>query len=218
MNSFDEPRHSNSLFNEFVRHLFPRMIRSKDLKITYTFCLGGMSFTTFIILMITGMLLLFYYRPSVDNAFNSILFIETSVPGGLYVRSLHRLASHALLILIFLHMLRVILTGAFRKPRELNWITGCFLLCFALFEAYSGNFLPMDQAGLWATKTGMELLKIIPFGKIAAEILCPDGAGQPMSLLRFYILHAVLIPLAIIVCSFLHFYHIRQNKGVLPFL
>lgn len=208
----------NGLFNEFIRHLFPRMVRRRNLKITYTFCLGGLAFTAFMILIATGMLLLFYYRPSSEHAFDSILFIETSVPAGLYVRSLHRLASHAFLILIFLHMLRVVLTGAFRKPRELNWIIGFCLLSLSLFEAYSGYLLPMDQAALWATRTGMELIKIVPLGKIAVTILAPDGAGQPITLLRFYILHAVLIPLSLLLCSFLHFYRIRQNKEVLPYL
>ena len=122
----------NGLFNEFIRHLFPRMVRRQNLKITYTFCLGGLAFTAFIVLIATGLLLLFYYQPSSGGAFGSILFLESSVPSGLYVRSLHRLASHAFLVLIFLHTLRVILTGAYRKPRELNWIIGFFLLCLAL--------------------------------------------------------------------------------------
>ncbi|MFZ0482117.1 MAG: cytochrome b N-terminal domain-containing protein, partial [Desulfobacterales bacterium] len=143
---------------------------------------------------------------------------ESSVPAGLYVRSLHRLASHAFLVLIFLHTLRVILTGAFRKPRELNWIIGFFLLCLALFEAYTGYLLPMDQLALWATQTGMELIKTVPIGKLVANILAPDGIGQPISLLRFYILHIVIIPVVVIVLSFLHFYRIRQNKEVLPYL
>ena len=119
---------------------------------------------------------------------------------------------------IFLHILRVILTGAFRKPRELNWIIGFFLLCLALFEAYTGYLLPMDQIAVWATHTGMELIKTVPFGKMIVQILAPDGVGQPISLLRFYILHIVVIPIAVLLLSFLHFYRIRQDKEVLPYL
>jgi menaquinol-cytochrome c reductase cytochrome b subunit len=211
-------QNENDLFNEFIRHLFPRMVRRQNLKITYTFCLGGLAFTAFIVLMATGLLLLFYYQPSSKEAFGSILFLESSVPAGLYIRSLHRLASHSFLVLIFLHTLRVILTGAFRKPRELNWIIGFFLLCLALFEAYTGYLLPMDQIAVWATHTGMELIKIVPFGKVIVQILAPDGVGQPISLLRFYILHIVIIPVTVLLLSFLHFYRIRQNKEVLPYL
>jgi len=211
-------QNENGLFNEFIRHLFPRMVRRQNLKITYTFCLGGLAFTAFMVLIVTGLLLLFYYQPSSAEAFGSILFLESAVPAGLYIRSLHRLASHAFLILIFLHTLRVILTGAYRKPRELNWIIGFFLLCLALFEAYTGYLLPMDQLALWATQTGMELVKTIPLGEAVANILAPDGVGQPISLLRFYILHIVIVPVTVMLLSFLHFYRIRQNKEVLPYL
>jgi len=211
-------QNENGLFNEFIRHLFPRMVRRQNLKITYTFCLGGLAFTAFMVLMATGLLLLFYYQPSSGEAFGSILFLESSVPAGLYIRSLHRLASHVFLLLIFLHTLRVILTGAYRKPRELNWIIGFFLLCLALFEAYTGYLLPMDQLAVWATQTGMELIKTVPLGKIIVQILAPDGVGQPISLLRFYILHIVVIPIAVLLLSFLHFYRIRQDKEVLPYL
>jgi len=211
-------KNENSLFNEFISHLFPRMIRRQNLKITYTFCLGGLAFTALMLLIASGVLLMVYYQPSSEHAFESILFLEYSVPGGLYIRSLHRLASHAFLLLIFLHTLRVILTGAYRKPRELNWIVGFCILCLVVFEAYTGYLLPMDQLALWATQTGMELIKTVPLGKVVVKILAPDGVGQPMSLLRFYVLHAVLIPLAILFLSFLHFYRIRQNKEVLPYL
>jgi len=211
-------QNENSLFNEFIRHLFPRMVRRQNLKITYTFCLGGLAFTAFMVLIVTGLLLLFYYQPSSAEAFGSILFLESSVPAGLYIRSLHRLASDAFLVLIFLHTLRVILTGAFRKPRELNWIIGFCLLCLGLFEAYTGYLLPMDQLALWATQTGMELIKTVPLGGAVANILAPDGVGQPISLLRFYILHIVVIPVAVLLLSFLHFYRIRQDKEVLPYL
>ena len=206
------------LFSEFLQHLFPRIIRQRNLKITYTFCLGGLAFTVFIILIVSGLLLIIYYQPSSEHAFKSILFLESFVPGGLYVRSLHRLASHAFLILIFLHTMRVVLTGAYRKPRELNWIIGFTILCLALFEAYSGYVLPMDQLALWSTQTGMELIKTVPAGTVVEKVLIPDGVGHSMSLLRFYVLHIVLIPLAVLFLSFLHFYHIRRNKEVLPYL
>jgi menaquinol-cytochrome c reductase cytochrome b subunit len=211
-------QNETGLFNAFIGHLFPRMVRRENLRITYTFCLGGLAFTTFMVLIASGLLLLFYYQPSSEHAFESILFLESSVPGGLFVRSIHRLASHAFLLLIFLHTLRVILTGAYRKPRELNWVVGFFILCLSLFEAYTGYLLPMDQLALWATQTGTELIKTLPAGEAVVKILAPDGVGQPISLLRFYVLHAVIIPVAVLLLSFLHFYRIRQNKEVLPYL
>jgi len=206
------------MVNEFLGHLFPRVVLRRNLAFSYTFCLGGLAFTAFLILAATGMLLLFYYQASPEKAFNSILFLEASVWGGRYLRSLHRLSSHFMLVLLMLHTLRVILTGAYQKPRELNWVLGCGLLLLCVFEAYTGYLLPMDQLALWATQTGMELLTIFPLGSYLRAILVPDGVGQPMSLLRFYVLHIMLVPLSVLLLSFLHFYRIRKNKGVLPYL
>ncbi len=88
----------------------------------------------------------------------------------------------------------------------------------AIFEAYTGYLLPMDQLALWASQTGMELVNTIPFGALVHGILVPDGVGQPMSLLRFYVLHIALVPLTVLILTFLHFYRIRKGKGVLPYL
>ena len=206
------------MFTDFLKHLFPRVVLEKNLRISYTFCLGGLAFTAFLLMLASGMLLLLYYQPTPERAFSSILFLESSVWGGKYLRSLHRLTSHALQVLVFLHTLRVILTGAYQRPRQLNWVIGMLLLCLALFEGYTGYLLPLDQLAYWATQTGMELLLTAPFGEHIRGLLVPDGVGQPLSLLRFYALHVVILPLAILLLSFLHFYRVRKNKGVLPYL
>ncbi len=206
------------MINEFLMHLFPRVVPRKNLTVSYTFCLGGLAFTSFMLLAASGVLLLFYYQASPERAFSSILFLESSIWGGRYLRSLHRLASHFFLVLILLHTLRVVLTGAYQRPRELSWVIGCGLLLLAVFEAYTGYLLPMDQLALWATQTGMELAATLPLGSFVRNILVPDGVGQPMSLLRFYVLHIMLVPLGVLLLSFLHFYRIRKNKGVLPYL
>lgn len=206
------------MVGDFLRHLFPRVVREKSLRFTYTFCLGGLAFTSLLILAASGLLLLVYYQPTPERAFSSILYLESSVHGGRYIRSLHRLSSHTFLILIFLHTLRVILTGAFRRPRELNWVIGFCLLCLAVFCAYTGYLLPMDQLSLWATQTGMELVRAAPLGDHIRALLVPDGVGQSLSLLRFYALHIVIVPICIMGLSFLHFYRIRKERGVLPYL
>lgn len=206
------------MFEDFLKHIFPRVVRERDLRFTYTFCLGGLAFTVFLTMLVSGMLLLLYYQPTPDHAYSSILFLESSVWGGAYLRSLHRLSSHLFLVLIFLHTMRVILTGAFLHPRHLNWVIGCLLLGLALFAGYTGYLLPRDQLAYWATQTGMELLATIPFGGWFRSLLVPDGVGQPLSLLRFYALHVVILPLSILLLSLLHFYRVRKNKGVLPYL
>ena len=206
------------MISEFLKHLFPRVVLERNLRFSYTFCLGGLAFTAFMIMMTSGMLLMIYYQPTPERAFSSILFLESSVWGGKYLRSLHRLTSHTLLVLILLHTLRVILTGAYQKPRQLNWVIGCLLLFLALFGAYTGYLLPFDQLAFWATQTGMELLATLPFGTYLRSLLVPDGVGQALSQLRFYALHIMIIPIGVLLLSFLHFYRVRKNKGVLPYV
>lgn len=211
-------KRDDDFVKEFIKHLFPRVVLRRNLRLTYTFCLGGLAFTAFLVLIVSGALLLFHYQPSPEGAFKSILYIENSVPGGWYIRNLHRLTSNFFLILLFLHTLRVLLTGAYRKPRELNWLIGFGLLCLGLFAGYTGYLLPMDQLALWATQTGMNLLATLPFGELLRSFLVPDDIGQPMSLVRFYVLHIALIPLSMMILCMLHFYQIRKQKGVLPYL
>ena len=206
------------MFKEFLKHLFPRVVLEQNLRISYTLCLGGLAFSCLLLLALSGLLLLFYYRPGATEAYNSIIFLESAVYGGRYLRSLHRLTSHLFLILIMLHTLRVVLTGAFAPPRQRNWIIGVCLLGLAVFEAYTGYLLPMDQLALWATQTGMTLLETVPLGGFLRDILVPDTVGGPLSLIRFYVLHVVVLPTFTIMLCLLHFYLVRKQKGLLPYL
>ena len=205
------------MFKEFIKHLFPKVTIKKNLKISYTLCLGGLSFTAFLILIVSGILLALYYTPEPNNAYNSIIFIEENVSGGKYIRNLHKFASNTFLVLIFLHILRVIYTGAFLS-RKYNWVIGLFLLFFSIFTGYTGYLLPMDQLAFWATQTGAELIKILPFGDYIYNILIPDGIGGRLTLIRFYALHIIILPISIIILSFIHFFRVRRDKGVLPYL
>lgn len=203
---------------DFLRHLFPRVVLRANLRIRYTFCLGGMAFTLFLLLGLSGLLLAFYYQPHSAAAYGSILLIEEQVFGGHFLHSLHRVAANGYLLLLFLHSLRVILTGAYRPPRQWNWLIGFCLLLLALFSGYTGYLLPMDQLALWATQTGMELVRTVPLGELFYRFMVPDQVGGPLSLLRFYLLHVVVLPLLTLLLCCLHFYRIRKQKGVLPYL
>ena len=206
------------MFRDFVRHLFPRVVLKRNLTFTYTFCLGGLAFTTLLALMLSGMLLLLYYEPAPERAYASVLALERDVWGGGYIRNLHRLSSHLFLSLIVLHTVRVLLTGAYQRPRQLNWIIGCGLMGLAVFSGYTGYLLPMDQLSYWATQTGMQLLAALPLGSALFGILVPDQVGGALSLLRFYVIHIVVLPFATLLLSGLHFYRVRKNRGVLPYL
>jgi len=206
------------MLKELIRHLFPRAVAADTLRITYTFCLGGLAFTCLLVLACTGLPLLFYYSPTPAGAYASIQFLENSVWAGQFIRSLHRVASHGLLVLLALHTLRVVLTGAFAGPRRFNWVVGCLLLLLCVFGAYTGYLLPMDQLAFWATQTGMELVRALPMGNFVRDLLVPDSVGGPLSLLRFFALHVAVIPLGIFGLSMLHFFVVRRQKGLLPYL
>ena len=108
-------------------------------------------------------------------------------------------------------ILRVIYTGAFLS-RKYNWVIGLFLLFFSIFTGYTGYLLPMDQLAFWATQTGAELIKILPFGDYIYNMLIPDGIGGRLTLIRFYILHIIIMPISIIILSFIHFFRVCQPK------
>lgn len=205
------------MIRDFLLHLFPRMTVTRNLRIRYTMCLGGLAFTMFLLLTVTGILLMLHYTPGVQDSYRSILFIEEQVTGGKFLRSLHRMSSHLMLILLFLHTLRVLLTGAY-SARRYSWVVGVLLLLLTVSAAYTGYLLPMDQLAWWATVTGMELLRIMPGGGVIADILAPGGVGTPLSISRFYALHVVVLPLGIVTGCMLHFFRIRKDKGVLPYL
>lgn len=206
------------MFSAFFKHLFPRVVLKKNLKISYTFCLGGMAFAVFILLSITGCMLLFYYNPTPEGAYKSILYIEEHVFAGRLVRNIHKMSSNFFLILIFLHTLRVIFTGAMML-RRYNWIIGMLLLILAILAGYTGYLLPMDQLAYWATQTGIDILKIFPFGNfLIEEIIIPDGVAGKLTLSRFYALHIYVIPFLIFFLCMIHFYKVRKDKGVLPYL
>ncbi len=205
------------MFSKFLAHIFPKAVPKKSLRLFHTMCLGGLAFTAFIALAASGMLMLLYYIPAPQEAYGSVLFIEEHIYGGRFIRGFHRTAGHLLLIFMFLHTLRVVFTGAFAF-RRYNWVIGMILLALVICSGYTGYLLPMDQLSYWATQTGMELIGALPGGEHIQKLLAPDGIGGRLSLIRFYALHVLILPLLITIFTAIHFYRVRKDKGVLPYL
>src|SRR3972149_5795355 len=134
--------------------LHPPRLHRTHVKVTHTYCLGGLTFFMFLILTVTGVLLMFYYVPSVDRAYQDIAALETNVKFGLLMRNMHRWTAHAMVILVFLHMMRVFYTGAYKPPREFNWVVAVVLLVLTLVLSFTGYLLPWDQLALWAVTVG----------------------------------------------------------------
>jgi quinol-cytochrome oxidoreductase complex cytochrome b subunit len=138
-------------------HLHPARVRQRAVRFTYTWGLGGLSFGLFMVLTVTGILLMFYYRPTVELAYRDMKDLEFAVSLGQFMRNMHRWSAHAMVMVVILHMIRVFLTGAYKTPREFNWGVGVVLLVLTLFLSFTGYLLPWDQLAIWAVTVGTNM-------------------------------------------------------------
>ena len=148
------------LSNVFL-HLHPVRIRKSGVKLRYTWCMGGLSFFLFLVLTFTGLLLMFYYRPTLEYAYTDIVGLREHVPLGI-MREMHRWGAHAMVITVWLHMFRVFLTGSYKRPREFNWVVGVILLVLTMLLSFTGYLLPDDQLGFWAVTVGTNMARATP--------------------------------------------------------
>ncbi|MGE4266749.1 MAG: cytochrome b N-terminal domain-containing protein [Deferribacterales bacterium] len=205
------------MINRFFAHLFPVTFNRDTLSFRKTGYLGIISAALFVLLGLTGVLLLFYYSPETTAAYGSVMFLEEHVAGGAFIRSLHRMCSHMFLVIAALHLLRTVFTGVY-SVRKKNWKLGYIIFGLIIFEAYTGYLMPMDQLSFWATKTGMELMNTLPAGGFLKALLMPDDVGGRLTLLRFFALHIVFLPTLTLILLSAHLYNIRRDGGLLPML
>ncbi|MDO8586375.1 MAG: selenite/tellurite reduction operon b-type cytochrome ExtP [Armatimonadota bacterium] len=206
---------SESIFHNVWLHIYPVKVRKDALRFTYTFCLGGVSFLLFLLLIITGVPLMFYYVPSVEQAYGSMKDLEFVVSYGLLLRNMHRWAAHAMVITVFLHMARVFYTGSYKSPREFNWVVGVFLLALTLGLSFTGYLLPWDQLAFWAITVGTSIASYVPWlGPSFKYVLIGGNEVGQGALLRFYVLHTVVLPLAAVLMMAAHFWRIRKDGGI----
>ncbi len=185
--------------------------------ITWLHCFGGLTFFTFLVQVVTGIILAFFYTPTPDHAHESITWLQTSIPFGEIVRNVHRLGASAMVVLVFLHMLRVFVHAAYRKPRELNWVVGVGLLLLVLGFGFTGYLLPWDQKAYWATNVGMNIVGTVPgVGHAIADLLRGGPSLGALTLLRFYALHVFVFPILLAIGLLLHFAMIRKQGIARP--
>jgi menaquinol-cytochrome c reductase cytochrome b subunit len=169
--------------------------------------LGSATLTAFLVQALTGVVLAMYYKPDPQNAYSSITHITNDIYAGWLVRGMHRWGASVFIILMFLHMGRVFLFGAYKYPRELNWILGVLLLALGLAEGFTGYLLPWDQTSYWATTVGININGSAPFlGPFLAQFLQGGTYINADTLSRFYAIHMLLLPGAIFALIGLHLY------------
>src|ERR1035437_5367005 len=214
-----------AMLGNVVLHLHPVKTRKSGVKMRYTWCAGGVTFFLFLVLTFTGLLLMFYYRPTVEYAFVDILDLREQVPFGI-MREVHRWGAHAMVISVLIHMFRVFMTGSYKPPREFNWVIGVILLVLTLLLSFTGYLLPWDQLSIWAVTVGSNMARATPLlghGGPFHEVLGVNpvydarafifGGGEigPHTLLRFYILHCIFFPLIASLFMAVHFWRIRRD-------
>jgi len=210
-----ERKRSLFVFGNFFLHVLPVKIRKHGLKFRYTLCLGGIAFLLFLILAITGILLMFYYVPDVNRAYEDMKDLEFVVSFGILLRNLHRWSAHAMVAVAFLHMCRVFYTGSYKPPREFNWVIGVTLLFLTMFLSFTGYLLPWDQLAYWAVTVGTTIAGFVPLagGTIRYILLGGNVVGQG-ALLRFYSLHIIVVPLIMSILIAVHFWRVRKDGGI----
>src|SRR5271167_3586904 len=232
----DTPRdRAQHILGNVWLHLQPSRVRKNGLKWTYSFGLGGLSFFLFLILTVTGVLLMFYYRPTVDLAYRDMKDLEYAVSMGSFIRAMHRWSAHSMVLIVILHMARVFMTGSYKTPREFNWVVGVVLLMLTLLLSFTGYLLPWDQLAMWAITVGTNMARATPFmgyeGPGASMIqiggvhLVNGGSDihfallgghfvSEATLLRFYVLHCVVVPIVAATLMAIHFWRVRKDGGI----
>lgn len=207
---------AESVFYNFALHVHPVKVRKRSLKYTYTWGLGGLAVGLFFILTITGALLMLYYRPSIPEAYGDMKDLQFVVSSGQFLRNMHRWSAHAMVAVVFLHMLRVFFTGSYKPPKEFNWVIGVLLLVLTVLLSYTGYLLPWDQLAFWGISVGTNMVRAVPFhiGEKISYLLLGGNIVGENALVRFYVLHCFILPIAIIALMGVHFWRVRKDGGV----
>src|SRR5262245_37113562 len=222
------------MLTNFFLHLHPVSIKTQGIALSYTRCMGGVTFFLFLLETVTGLLLTFYYRPTVDLAYIDIQKLRDVTSLGI-MREIHRWGAHAMVITVWLHMYRVFLTGSYKPPREFNWVVGVLLLLLTLLLSFTGYLLPWDQLAIWAITVGSNMARATPVlgheGPLQAVLnvggidMITSGSDARFGLLgarfvgeetlnRFYVLHCIAIPLAAALLIAIHFWRVRKDGGI----
>ncbi|RIH86226.1 cytochrome b [Calidithermus roseus] len=216
---FDERLEISRLYNKFLRKAFP---------VHHSFFLGEIALFAFVVLVLTGIFLTLNYEPSIREvnlpdgstvpaAYASVLYID-SLPFGAVIRSVHHWSAHIMVAAVFLHLLRVLISGAYKKPRELNWLIGLGLLGLTIVTAFTGYALPYDNYAVTATRIGYGIGASIPFvgGAIAEIMFGGEFPGSTHSVPRLYSIHVLWLPLTLIALIGLHLLIMVKQKHTQP--
>jgi quinol-cytochrome oxidoreductase complex cytochrome b subunit len=205
------------VLDNLILHIHPPKVSRPALKLSYTFGLGGLLILLSAVLAVTGVLLLFVYTPSPDEAYQSMIALQTEVPYGNLIRNLHHWSGNLMIVVGVLHLLRVFYTAGFTRPREFNWVMGVGLLLLIVGANFTGYLLPWDQLAYWAVTVGTSLLDYLPvIGEPLTRLLLGGSEVGAATLTNFYGMHIALIPLGIFALVSFHIWRVRKDTITVP--
>jgi quinol-cytochrome oxidoreductase complex cytochrome b subunit len=199
-------------FQNFFLHVYPVKVPREILKTRTTLRLGFIATVLYTMLFISGMYLMFFYRPVSPDAYFNMHDLSTKVAFGQFVRNIHRWSAHLMVLVVCLHLLRVFYSGAYKPPRQFNWVVGVGLLVLTLLLSFTGYLLPWDQLSYWAITVGTNIAGYVPiFGNQARNILLGAPEVGNATLLRFYVLHIYFIPTLMFILLGIHVWRVRKD-------
>jgi len=199
-------------FQNFFLHVYPVKVPRAVVKTRSTLRLGFIAAVLYMILFVSGMYLMFFYRPVAPDAYYNMHDLSTTVAFGQFVRNIHRWSAHLMVLVVCLHLLRVFYAGAYKPPRQFNWVVGVVLLVFTLLMSFTGYLLPWDQLSYWAITVGTNIAGYVPFfGNTARNVLLGGPDVSNVTLLRFYVLHIYVLPAAIFIVLGVHIWRVRKD-------
>ena len=209
----DTPRgRAMTSFHNFFLHIYPVKVDRRVLAFRSTLRLGFISTVLFLILWVSGLYLMFFYHPAVPQAYADMHSLATSIAFGQFVRNIHRWAAHLMVVAVFIHLMRVFYAGAYKRPRQFNWLVGVALLLMTLLFSFTGYLLPWDQLAFWAITVGTNIAGSVPvLGDSARQILLGGTTVGGDALLRFYVLHIYVLPAALIILLCVHIWRVRKD-------
>ena len=204
-----------AMISSLFLHVHPAKVRPESLRFSYSLGLGLISLFLLLVLTVTGVFLMLYYTPHPPEAYRSMKDLKFVVTFGTILRNMHRWAAHAMVFVVFLHMCRVFFTGAYKPPRQFNWVVGVGLLLLTLVLSFTGYLLPWDQLAFWAITVGTNIAAYAPLvGEQLKHLLLGGHTIGPGALLRFYVLHCVILPVAIFLLVAVHVWRVRRDGGL----
>lgn len=211
----------DAITSNFLLHWFPAKVSKSSMAWSYSFWLGTITSALFLVTILSGLPLLLLYVPSVERAYQSVKDIEYVITFGRWLRAVHRIAAHAMVIAVVLHLARVFFTGAYKngigrnQRRQWNWVAGVVMLLVTLFLSFTGYLLPWDQLAFWAVTVGTNIASAIPvIGPQMRELLIGGRTIEQATLTRFYVLHIVFLPGALAALFGYHMWRVRKDGGL----